>query len=405
MARIFLSLLALAALSLATAAAEGGPATTAHGTTYELIGAYDAARLDKIGSTELADFEVVKTGTVFPPAKNAVKLYRVAYLTVIPERSNRPVEATGLVAVPDGPSQPRPLVSYQHGTVFSRTGVPSSPEESDETRLVLARFAAQGYVVIAADYIGKGSSTEPDSYMVRESMAQACFDMLVAARHVLADLKQPTTDLFLSGWSQGAWNTRIFLRRLEELGELVTAAATAATPSDLYLLLTRWIHKPTDLDAAWIGGVVTLFLNSYERYYALPGLTRAAIRPAYWQTARDFYENKIGWSEASKVFPKRVSDLLTEDFAAQSSLIANRFYRQLFENQAWQGRSVTPARCYYGAADEVMPPYVATLPAAYQEAIGGAETKAVSAGEKADHRGAFVFGLMDQKEWFDGLRK
>ena len=30
---------------------------------------------------------------------------------------------------------------------------------------MVARFAGQGYLVIAADYVGKGESTEPDSYM------------------------------------------------------------------------------------------------------------------------------------------------------------------------------------------------------------------------------------------------
>ncbi|NCC50743.1 MAG: hypothetical protein EOM20_05945 [Spartobacteria bacterium] len=32
----------------------------------------------------------------------------------------------------------------------------------------------------------------------------------------------------------------------------------------------------------------------------------------------------------------------------------------------------------------------------------GAEATAHFAGDKADHRGAFVFGVRDQKEWFDG---
>lgn len=42
-----------------------------------------------------------------------------------------------------------------------------------------------------------------------------------------------------------------FRRKLESLDMPVTAAATASTPSDLYLLLTRWINNPTSLDASW----------------------------------------------------------------------------------------------------------------------------------------------------------
>ncbi len=406
MSRILL--LAGAALALLPAhpasADDPRPVALANGTTYQLIGTYDLDRLAKIGSAELADFETRKSGTVFPPAKNAVKLYRVVYRTVIPEFHNRPTEASGLVAVPEGVPGPHPLISYQHGTIFSRTEVPSSPEESPETRLVIARFAAHGYVVVAADYIGKGISKEPDSYMVRGSMAQACYDMLIAARAVLADLKQPTQGLFLSGWSQGSWTTKVFLERLEELGEPVKAAATASTPNDLYLLLTRWINKPSDHDAAWIVGCVALFIHSYEHYYALPGLSHTAIRDSYGQAARDFYDNKAGWSQTSKNFPRHTKDFFTPEFAAKSALLANRFYRQLAENQAYRWRSVTPTRCYYGKSDEIIPPSIATLSADYEEIIGGAESKAVCAGDKADHRGAFIFGLVDQKTWFDRRR-
>ena len=75
-------------------------------------------------------------------------------------------------------------------------------------------------------------------------------DMLFAARAVLADLGIEEDGLFLSGWSQGSWSTQQFRRKLETLNIPVRAAATAATPADLYLLLTRWINHPTKLDAA-----------------------------------------------------------------------------------------------------------------------------------------------------------
>ncbi|CAH2031831.1 hypothetical protein [Trichlorobacter ammonificans] len=394
----------LMALPAAPVSAAGGAAVTlANGVSYQLLGSYDVARLNRIGTTELQEFKTIKSDLVLAPARNGVKLYRVSYRTVIPEQENRPVEVAGLIAVPDRAAASYPLVSYQHGTVFTRNEVPSFPEQSMETRVMIAQFAGQGYIVIAADYIGKGSSPAPDSYMVRESTVQACYDMLVAARAVLADLKLTTGDLFLSGWSQGAWNTMQFRNRLESLGIAVKAAATASTPTDLYLLLNRWINRRTSLDADWLVGSAVLLVNSYEHYYGLPGLSKAALKPQYWQTARDFYENRIGWSEASPKLPKSISELFQDDFAAASSLMANRFYRQLHQNQAYQWRYTTPSRYYYGTADEVVAPYIATLPVTYQEAVGGAAATAVFAGDRADHRGTFIFGVVDQKRWFDSL--
>ena len=368
---------------------------------YEHVGDYTVGRLNKILTEELTDFSTVTI--TYPPAKNAVSLYRVFYETVIPELGNKPATASGLIAVPQVAQKTLPVVSYQHGTVFTKTAVPSHPEESMETRLMIARFAGQGYIVIGADYVGKGESPEPDGYMVKDVTAQACLDMLFASRVVCSDLGLTQQGLFLSGWSQGAWATMQFRHKLEILGIPVKAAATASTPCDLYLLLTRWINNPTSLDASWLPGSPLLFLFAYEHYYDLPGLSRAAIKETYWQTAKDFYENKIGWEQASKKLPGTVKELLRPEFAAESSMGDSRFYRRLQENQAYRWRYRTLSRYYYGKIDEVMPPYVATLPVDYAKAVGGAPAEAVYAGDNADHRGTFLFGVLDQKNWFDSL--
>jgi len=368
---------------------------------YEHIGDYSVERLNTILSEELAEFSTFKIA--YPPAENAVSLYKVFYETVIPELGNKPTTASGLIAIPQVAQKTLPVVSYQHGTVFTKTAVPSHPEESMETRLMIARFAGQGYIVIGADYVGKGESPEPDSYMVKDVTAQACLDMLFASRVVCSGLGLTQQGLFLSGWSQGAWATMLFRHKLEILDIPVKAAATAYTPSDLYLLLTRWINNPTSLDASWLPGSPLLFIFAYEHYYDLPGLSRAAIKEEYWQTAKELYENKIGWEQASKKLPGTVKELLRPEFAAESSMGNSRFYRRLQENQAYRWRYRTPSRYYYGKIDEVMPPYVATLPVDYAKAVGGAPAEAVYAGDNADHRGTFLFGVLDQKNWFDSL--
>ncbi|WP_243438236.1 hypothetical protein [Fundidesulfovibrio soli] len=394
-----LAAVAMIALSLPAMAADPGAACA--GVRYERIGSYTVERLNRIMSKELSEFSSFKTA--YPAAKNGVDLYRISYDTVIPEQNNRPTRASGLIAVPRVAKRTLPVLSYQHGTVFSGTAVPSNPEESTETRLMVARFAGDGYVVIGADYIGKGLSEEPDSYMVKDATAQACLDMLFASRVVCRALRIEQGDLFLSGWSQGAWSTMVFRHRLESLGIPVKAAATASTPNDLYMLMTRWINNPTALDASYLVALPALFINSYERYYGMSGLSRTAIKPQYWQAANDFYENRIGWEEAAKLLPATVADLLQPEFAAASSMAASPFFRQLQDNQAYRWRYATPSRYYFGKADEVMPPSIATLPVEYARALGGAAAEAVYAGDGADHRGTFLYGVYDQKVWFDSL--
>ena len=372
------------------------------GVRYMHLGDYSVERLNAILSTELAAFSSFKVQ--YPQAANGVSLYKVQYATVVPEQGNKPTLASGLVAVPQAAQKKLPVVSYQHGTVFTRTAVPSRPEESDETRIVTARLAGNGYAVIAADYIGKGDSTEPDSYMVREATVQACMDMLFAARAVLADLGIEEDGLFLSGWSQGSWSTQQFRHRLETFNVPVKAAATAATPVDLYLLLTRWINNPTKLDANWLAGSVILFTYSYAYYYDMPGLPQTIIKPQYQAVCRDFFENRIGWEQLQPQIPAKIADLLQADVVSRSSAGVDAFFSRLRENQAFMWRSTTPCRYYYGKVDEVMPPYVSTLAVGYTEAAGGAKAEAVYAGDEANHRGAFLYGVKDQKEFFDSKR-
>ena len=51
-----------------------------------------------------------------------------------------------------------------------------------------------------------------------------------------------------------------------------------------------------------------------------------------------------------------------------------------------------------------MPPYVSTLAVGYTITAGGARAEAVYAGDTADHRGAFLYGVGDQKDFFDSKR-
>ncbi|PJN95030.1 alpha/beta hydrolase, partial [Amaricoccus sp. HAR-UPW-R2A-40] len=80
--------------------------------------------------------------------------------------------------------------------------------------IVLAQFAGQGYVVVGADCLDLGLSTEPDGYIAKARHQQAGADMLAVSREMLAGLGVATTkELFLAGWSQGGFVTLGLLLR------------------------------------------------------------------------------------------------------------------------------------------------------------------------------------------------
>ena len=379
-----------------------------HRAEQERIGHYSLERLNRITGAELDNFMSTSTQPntyrgQLAKARYPVQLYRLKYHSVIPELGNRPTVASGLVAIPETGQRSMPLVSYQHGTVFDRSYVPSNPDASIETRLVLAQFAAQGYIVIAADYFGRGQSNLPDSYLVRDSTRQAGFDLFLAAREFLKTRGVDYSHFFLSGWSQGGWVTQQYLRMLEEAEVPVTATAVASAPVDIALTMNRWINHPQAVDAAYLTGVAAIQLLAQEHYMQQMGLAESAIRPEYLAAARGLYRNDISWEEFSKRTPAKLVDFLRPEFRQSGLTGATAYWQTLERNQAYRWTTRTPLRVYTGGTDEVTPRYVGNLPEKTQQLLGGAPVTTIDAGDNADHRSVFVFGLMDQKRWFDSL--
>lgn len=377
------------------------------GTSYELIATYDLARLEHIVGKELDDFMSSSTqptayrGKLDKP-KYAVNLYRVTYRSTVPEHDNAPTIASGLVAIPDVPAGVLPVVSYQHGTVFSRTDVPSFPENSGETRIMVAQFAAQGYAVIAADYFGRGISDLPDSFLARDSTRQAVFDFTLNARSFLQTRGYTIGHFFVSGWSQGGWVTMQFLHKLQSSGVPVSAAAIASAPVDIYLTVNRWMNWQPG-DAVYIPGTYTLHLLSQEYYLQQQGLAELAIRPEYLAAARKFYAGTMSWEEFARQTPSKLPDYLNADFIRSGFTGDTLYWKTIQASNAYRWRCTVPLRDYHGGKDEVTAPYVAQLPTATQTFLGGAPAVSVDAGADADHRGIFVYGVIDQKFWFDTI--
>lgn len=398
----------LAFMLLVVPARADDAVTVAGGVRYQPIGTYDLARLGRIVGDELKAFTSITTqpdtylGKLAAP-QYPVTLYKVTYASVVPELSNQPTTATGLLAIPETGQAAMPMVSYQHGTVFDGNYVPSQPDKSDETRLVLAQFAAQGNIVIAADYFGRGDSSLPDSYMAKLSTQQAIYDMLLAARAVLAARGIAATRLFVTGWSQGGWATMAFLQKLEAEGEAVTAAAVASGPMDLSILVNRWVNNPQAIDAVYLPAVIAIQLQAKAFYNNLPGLDAAAIRPEYLAAARDLYAGRIDYFAFAAKTPPKLGDFLKETFRATLAAGDGPYWRLLDASQVYRWQRRTPVRSWYGGADEVTPKALALLPAEAASLIGGAPFEVLDAGDRADHRGVFVHALIEQKAWFDGF--
>jgi pimeloyl-ACP methyl ester carboxylesterase len=392
-------ILTIGGIAQTLSAEQSGPVQVASGVSYELIGRWDVDKLNRILTADAPKFFGISVAST--PARNAVRLYRVTYASVIPERGNRPTIASGLLAVPDTTGASFPMLSYQHGTVYGKEEVPSFPDQSPETQLALAQFAGQGYVVIGADYFGMGLSKEPEGYLVKGSHQQASYDMLMASRAALEHMKLSTSKLFLGGWSQGGFVTMAFLEKLESADVPVAAAATASAAVDGFATLSGFLDFPRPNDASWVSTLFILTGFSFENYYGVPGLARSLISDAYYGVSRKAYEKQP--FDAAEI-PTDLHKLIRQDYFDPHFFAASAYGRLLSEKtNAYRWVIKSPVRNYYGAADEVISLGQGQLVTAYQRAIGGgnAKVEAISTGE-TDHRGTYATAVPLWKAWFDG---
>ena len=379
-------------------AEDSKPVQVTSGVSYEFIGRWNVDKLNQVLKTDTPKFFGVDV--TYTPARNAVKLYRLTYASVIPERGNQPTVASGLLAIPDIAGASFPMVSYQHGTVYGKQQVPSFPDQSAETQLMLAQFAGQGYIVIGADYFGMGLSKEPEGYMVTGSHQQATFDMLMASRSVLSQMKLSSPKLFLGGWSQGGFVTMAFLQKLESAGVPVTAAATASAPVDVFVALSGFLDFPRKNDADWVPTLFILSTFSFENYYGIPGLAHSVLNDAYYDVSRKAYEKQP--FDISQI-PTDLHKLVRAEYF-DPQFFANSAYGRLVAEKAHAYRWIikSPVRNYYGETDEAISVGLGQLVMTYQHAIGSGnpEVEAVSTG-KTSHRGTYATAVPQWKVWFD----
>ncbi len=341
----------------------------------------------------------------FAAPVNGLKLYRLRYLSVVPEMGNRSVMASGLVAIPETLATALPVISYQHGTMFDKDSVPSRPEQSIETRPILSQFGGQGYVVIAADYFGLGDSELPNAFWQRDSIEHSTFDLYVAAMKFIEQQGKRSRALATVGWSQGGYNTIILLRKLEREGIRVAASLTAAAAVDVGLVVMRNLTNPRSFEACYRATGLSNILFAMENYRGFSGTARDALRPEYFPTARALFDFMISFDEFIKRVPTYPRDMMRPEFVEQMLLGRGVFIQALDEAASYRWLSRTPLRAYLGERDEVVPDFMTRLAVDYQWVLGKRNGEAFSAGAQADHRATYAYSLIHAKQWMDERTK
>jgi pimeloyl-ACP methyl ester carboxylesterase len=135
-----------------------------------------------------------------------VKISSVQYKTLGGKREE--TTATTAVMVPSGGAGctgAREVLVYAHGTTVDKGFNMANVATNGEAALIMAMYAAQGFIVVAPNYTGySGSSLPYHPYLNAEAQATDVIDAVRAARSVLGSLGgTASAKLFITGYSQG----------------------------------------------------------------------------------------------------------------------------------------------------------------------------------------------------------
>jgi predicted esterase len=334
-------------------------------------------------------------------ARNAVRYYQVVYQTVDPH--GFPILASGALMVPDGVSGPRPMISYQHGTVTSREDVPSRLNTEGYLGAILA---SQGYVSALPDYLGLGDGPGFHPYHHARSEASATIDLLRAARALSASNHLALSGkLFLTGYSQGGHATLAAMRELEANHATefpLTAVVGGAGAYDLAGITTEELLKDQPSPNPYYFAYI---LAAYIDVYGFAGSLSEVLAQPYATTVPPLFANRAPSAALNAALPSVAHRAVREDFLRDFRTRANHPLRvALRENSLTEWVPRAPLRLYHCAADRDVPPANATVAYDRFRALGATQVEKFDPLPAADHGGCVEPTLLAALAWFETLR-
>ena len=281
-----------------------------------------------------------------------VSLYRIEYHTIDPH--DVPTIASGVLAVPlTSQSNPRPLFSYQHGTVLKRNSV-SSVNGFDVVSMWLG---GRGFITAIPDFLGLGVSEMMHPYMVSISSATAVVDMIRAGMYLCDSIDVSVSDqLFLSGYSEGGYVTMAAHKYIkEELTEEfeVTASAPCAGPYDLSTVMFDLMMTPEPYGSPYYLPYTVFAYNDVYDLFDSP--SEFFISP-YDTLLPPLFDGNHSGNEVNNIMPAVPMDILLPEIVEEVLSNPDHPLRQaLQENDVYPWVPHAPVTLLHSIDDELVP--------------------------------------------------
>ena len=266
---------ALAAAAVLLTGCGGGDDTPARGSLVEAP--------STVGTLTTAQFDAGPLNALTGPAKCDVKVVALNYHTIGPKGEQTNASAAMLVPVASAtcPAGGQPLLAYAPERDAQKSRSLANPADA-ETFLLAAMYAAQGYVVVATDYLGYAKSSFPyHPYLHADSEANSVIDSLRAARAAASAVSASLSGkVMFAGYSDGGHSSMAAQRAAERDNAAefnIVASAHLAGPYNLsgmlqssYVIAGYQVFVPYAVNA-WqsiYGNVYTDINTVYRMPYA-----------------------------------------------------------------------------------------------------------------------------------------
>jgi pimeloyl-ACP methyl ester carboxylesterase len=286
---------------------------------------------------------------------NDVVLYKITYTT---RYKNQDITASGLVGLPKTTGAV-PMVSFQHGTIASHSEAPSALALNSTELTVYAGLASLGFIAVAPDLIGFGSSSSLlHPYYVEEATASAVIDMIKAAKELAADQYiNFNSKLFLAGYSQGGYSTMAAHKAIEQNGLTgfnLIASFPAAGGYDVKAMQEYFFGLTTYNEPFYIAYVAMAYKTQYDTW--TQPLSDFFNEP-YASRIPGLFDGSKNGSQINAGLTTSIPDFIRADLKANINTDARyKYITDAFnENSLTDWKPAIRMMMYHGDADVTVP--------------------------------------------------
>jgi hypothetical protein len=357
----------------------------------------------------------LQTQFSLPFIQYGCKYYAVKYTTF--DVKGKVDTASGLLTIPDDATKVYPRLVYQHGTSGSRNDVPSINVKSGGEGTVTWLLAGMGYITLAPDYLGLGSSRGYHPYVHAASEAWAALDLIRAVdTFSLQNGGIFNNQLFITGYSQGGHASMALHRAIENDPNIefkVTAASHLSGPYSIgevmrELILTDKVY----FFPAYIPNTVLGYNEVYGIYKNISDFFRAP----YAAEIEKLYKNQTGVSalntklitmltqnEGSCRPIKLIKDSIINLMKTQLDHPINLALKDNNTYNKWTPKA--PMRIFYCTADDQVPFMNSIVARDTLTAKGAPDFAVVDVLSTGDHGACYTPAMTNTLLFFAGFQQ